>query len=243
MEAGWIAHLALLYSMLALGDLFRHARRVGGAAARGDTAGARAAIGMLVGRDTTRMDSDACRRAAIESLAESFVDGFLSAVFWYVVAGLPGLLAFKVASTMDSMVGYKTPQYLRFGWFGARFDDVMNYVPARLAWLLIAAVALVIPRTSAHKGLRVGWEQHGVIPGPNPGWSEATMAGALERRLIGPIWRNGALVTELWVGDPGDPAAGSENDLNLALRLATAAATLTVVIAVALISFWTQFVT
>src|SRR6185369_6195145 len=107
------------------------------AARRKQLDGARAAIALLVGRDTDKMDFDACRRAAIESLSENFVDGFLSALFWYALLGLPGLLLFKIASTMDSMVGYKTPPYLRFGWFGARLDDVMNYIPARVAWLLL----------------------------------------------------------------------------------------------------------
>ena len=92
-----------------------------------------------MGRDTTAWTRAACRRAAIESLSENLTDGFISAIFWYVLPGLPGLVVFKVVSTMDSMVGYKTPRYLRFGWCGARLDDVMNFVPARLTWLLIAA--------------------------------------------------------------------------------------------------------
>ena len=74
----------------------------------------------------------ACRRAAVESLSENLTDGFVSPLFWYVVAGTAGLVVFKVVSTMDSMVGYKTPRYLRFGWCGARLDDVMNFVPARI---------------------------------------------------------------------------------------------------------------
>jgi adenosylcobinamide-phosphate synthase len=88
--AGMLAHAVLLYMLIALGDLFKHVRRVGRAAAAGDERGARDAIGMLVGRDTDRMDVAACRRAAIESLAENFVDGFLSALFWYAIGGHGG---------------------------------------------------------------------------------------------------------------------------------------------------------
>ena len=143
---GWGVHLFFLYSMLALGDLLRHVWRVERALERGTLADGREAIARLVGRDTDRMDAGACRRAAVESLSESLTDGFTSPLFWYVLLGLPGVVLFKVVSTMDSMVGYKTPRYLRFGWCGARADDLMNYVPARLTWLLIALVAGGDPR-------------------------------------------------------------------------------------------------
>jgi adenosylcobinamide-phosphate synthase len=179
------------------------------------------------------MDVAACRRAAIESLSENFVDGYLSPVFWYLLLGLPGLLLFKVASTMDSMVGYKTPLYLRFGWCGARLDDVMNYVPARLAWLLLGLAAMPFRGLSSRKAWSVGWSQHSILPGPNPGWSEATVAGALQRRLIGPIWKDGAVVTEVWIGDASDPEAGRDmEDVRRAIRLIVAASVLLVVFAV-----------
>jgi adenosylcobinamide-phosphate synthase len=216
---GFAAHVFLLYSLLALRDLLRHAFAVGQAAARDDLDGARLAIAQLVGRDTGRMDIAACRRAAIESLAENLTDGWVSPIFWYALLGIPGIVLFKVASTMDSMVGYRTPRYLRFGWCGARTDDLMNFVPARLTWLLIAAVALALPQYSARKALAIGWAQHRVVPGPNSGWSEAAVAGALARRLVGPIWSGGRLVTDVWLGDPGDPEAGGAGDLEAAGRL------------------------
>ncbi len=218
-SAGFVLHVLFVYSLLALRDLFDHVWSVQRAARNEDLPAARKAAGLLVGRDTERMDIDACRRAAIESLSENFVDGFLSSIFWYALLGVPGLLLFKVASTMDSMVGYKTPNYLRFGWFGARLDDVMNYIPARLAWPLLALSALPVRGASAKKGWVAGFEQHAVLPGPNPGWSEATMAGVLQRRLIGPIWKNGALVTAVWIGFPSDPEGGKDIDVARALRV------------------------
>jgi len=226
---GLILHILVIYVLFALRDLVDHVRRVQKAAGRGDLSATHQAIGLFVGREVDRMDFTACRRAAIESLAESFVDGFLSALFWYVVLGLPGLLLFKVVSTMDSMVGFKTPKYLRFGWCGARVDDLMNYVPARLGWLLLGLSAIPFPGLSPMKGWRIGLGQHAVVPGPNAGWSEATMAGLLQRRLIGPIWKNGTLVTDVWLGDPADPPAGSDSDVFRALYvtiLGSAAATL-----------------
>lgn len=216
---GWALHAFLLYSLLALGDLVRHVWRVERALTRDDLPGARTAIAWLVGRDTAPMDAAACRRAAIESLSENLTDGFTSALFWYLLGGLPGLVLFKIVSTMDSMVGYKTPRYLQFGWCGARLDDVMNYLPARLTWLLLALVALVLPGCSARKALRVGYAQHGVLPGPNSGWSEAATAGGIARRLVGPIWMRGQLVTDVWLGDPNDPPAATHADLVRAVAL------------------------
>jgi adenosylcobinamide-phosphate synthase len=229
----------LAYSCLALRDLLKHSWAVEAAARAGDLAGARVAIARLVGRDTDRMDIAACRRAAIESLSENLTDGFTSAIAWYVVAGLPGLMLFKVVSTMDSMVGNKTPRYLRFGWCGARLDDVMNFIPARLTWILISVVAIFVPRCSAAKAFQVGWRQHAVLPGPNSGWSEAATAGGIQRRLIGPIWMGGTLVTDLWVGDAGDPAAGeAEADVLRASVLVCATGLVAAAIAVGIVATW-----
>ena len=214
-------HLFLLYSLLALGDLLRHGWQVEAALRRDDLAAARHGVSQLVGRDTGGMDAGACRRAVIESLAENLTDGFVSPVFWYVVAGVPGLVLFKVVSTMDSMVGYRTERYVRFGWCGARLDDVLNWLPARLTWLLLAASAAVVPGCSARDALRIGWSQHGVFPSPNSGWPEAAAAGAIGRRLLGPIYAGGALVTDLWLGDPSHPEALSAQDHARARALVT----------------------
>ena len=210
--AGAALHLFLLYSLLALRDLLKHVGAIDGAAEAGDLAGARKAAGRLVGRDTDRMDAAACRRSGMESLAENLVDGFVTPIFWYCLAGVPGIVIFKVVSTMDSVVGYKTERYLRFGWCGARLDDLMNLLPARLTWLLIAGAAALMPGGSIRGALAIGWRQHAVVPGPNAGWSEAALAGAIRRRLVGPIWLHGLQVTDLWVGDPSAPAGGTSAD-------------------------------
>ena len=119
-EVGWIFQVFVLYSMIALKDLCKHGLVIDRAA---DLDSARKAASMLVGRDTDVMDAAACRRAGMESLSENAVDGFVSRIFWYALLGLPGIVLFKVVSTMDSMVGFKTPQYRYFGWCGARLDD------------------------------------------------------------------------------------------------------------------------
>jgi len=209
----WLFHVFIVYSLLAFGDLLRHVRRVERLLGQHDLAAARAAIGRLVGRDTDRMDEGTCRRAAIESMSEGLPDGYVSAIFWYALLGLPGLVVFKVVSTMDSMVGYKTPRYLRLGWCGARLDDAMNFLPARLSWLLIALTAVFVPKCSPGKALAIGYRQARLLPSPNSGWPEAATAGAIQRRLVGPIFRNGQLVTDIWIGDPNDPPASSSADV------------------------------
>lgn len=215
----WLMHTFILYSLLALGDLVRHAWRVEDALARGDLTGGRSAVAMLVGRDTDRLDAAACRRAAIESMSENLPDGFVSALFWYVLAGLPGIVLFKVVSTMDSMVGFKSAKYLHFGWCGARLDDVLNFIPARVTCVLIAAVAICTPACSGRKSWLVAANQHGALPSPNSGWSEAAMAGAIQRRLVGPIWKDGELITETWLGNLNDPPAATRSDFTRAVAV------------------------
>ena len=183
------------------------------------------------------MDSAACRRAAIESLSENLTDGFTSPLAWYAIGGLPGLVVFKVVSTMDSMVGYKTPRYLQFGWCGARLDDVMNYPTARATWLLIAATAAILPSCSGLKAFRVGLRQHAILLGPNSGWSEAATAGGIQRRLVGPIWMKGQLVTDVWIGDPRDPPAETGGDVSRSLWLVTVSGLAAAGIAFAALTF------
>ncbi len=227
-QAHWMlaaaAHLFTLYSLIALGDLLKHGDAVDAAVHAGDACAARAAVAQLASRDTKRLDAHACRRTAVESLAENLVDGFMSPVFWYILAGLPGIIVFKLASTMDSMVGYKSPEYLRFGWFGARSDDLLNLIPARLCYLFLAGMAFLLPGCSGIKAARVGWQQHAIVPGPNAGWSEAAMAGAMQRRLAGPIWVGDDLVTTAWLGDPSDAAAGTGSDYRKARQALMATA-------------------
>jgi len=235
--AGWLFHVFVVYSLLALGDLVRAVWRVERALERQDLAAARFAISRLVGRDTDRMDEGACRRAAIESLSENLPDGFVSAIFWYVLLGLPGIVVFKVVSTMDSMVGYRTPRHRRFGWCGARLDDVMNFVPARLTWLLLSVSAVAIPGGSPAKALAMGYRQARLLPSPNSGWPEAATAGAIQRRLLGPIWKDGRLVTEIWLGDPDDPPVSVHADMTRAVTVNVIAGVEAAVLAVLILTW------
>lgn len=137
---------------------------------REDLGGARAGLNALVGRDPMGLDETHVSSAVIESLAENFVDGFLSPLFYYVLLGLPGAMAFKAVSTLDSMVGYQNEKYLDLGWASARADDFLNYVPARIGGILLAHTG---------RGSFSALRDRKKPSSPNSGWPMAAMAGAL----------------------------------------------------------------
>lgn len=160
-------------------SLVQHVAAVAAALRQGLPAG-RNAVGMIVGRDVTGMDQSAVARGAIESAAENFADGVVAPAFWFLLGGLPGIMAYKMVNTADSMIGYRTDKYREFGWAAARLDDVMNYIPARISALLII---MATGSKSAIKVVRSDSRQH---RSPNAGWPEAAMAGALGVALSGP---------------------------------------------------------
>ena len=211
--------LYVVWSLLALGDLCKHGKRIAKAIDDDDLPEARNAVGTLVGRDLDKMDKHDCCRAGIESISENLTDGVVSPLLFYLVFGIPGMVIFKVVSTMDSMVGYKSEKYLKFGWCGARLDDAMNYVPARLTWGFVCILAYLLPTFDGVAAFKTGLTKRKLFPGPNSGWSEAAAAGALSLMLIGPVWRNGVLVTDLWIGPQNGTRFPSTMDLRKMLLL------------------------
>ena len=127
---------------------------------------------MIVGRDTAAMTEPDVARAAIESAAENLSDGVVAPVFWYLILGLPGIVAYKLVNTADSMIGHMTPRYREFGWASARLDDVLNLIPARLTALLIALThgwvdpAPILRDAPKHRSPNAGWPEG--CPGPGP---------------------------------------------------------------------------
>lgn len=150
-----------------------------------DMAGARALLPSLCGRDPAALDAAGLTRATVESLAENTSDAQVAPLFWAAIGGVPGVLVYRGANTLDAMIGHRSPRYARFGWAAARFDDVLNYVPARLTGLLTVLCAPVVggsPRAAA-RAWRRDAARH---PSPNAGVAEASFAGALGVRLGGP---------------------------------------------------------
>ena len=148
---------------------------------------------MIVGRDPENLDENAVARSAIESAAENFSDGVIAPAFWFLIFGLPGIMAYKIINTADSMIGYRNERYEDFGWAAARLDDIVNWVPARITGALICL---------AHWS-KAGWDTMQADAhhhrSPNAGWPEAAMAGVLGIAISGPRSYNGTMTTLPWV--------------------------------------------
>jgi len=173
-------------------------------------------VAMIVGRDTAKMDAEQVSRAAIESMAENFSDGFVAPVFWFLVAGLPGIIIYKAINTADSMIGYKNKTFKDFGWATARLDDVVNWIPARLS-------ALCIWMTT---GRPVKWytiaQNAKLHRSPNAGWPESAVAYALEISLSGPRSYEGQIQKFPWVNPLGRKNIGPQ-EIDNAVRVLWAA--------------------
>ena len=197
---GWAFILAALIGSLGLAarSLHDHVAAVRRALDTDDLDAARAAVGMIVGRDIADLDREGVAAAALESLAESFNDGVVAPLFWFLAAGLAGLFAYKAVNTADSIIGHREEPYRCFGWAAARVDDLMNLVPARLAGAVIALVA--------GRGWATMFRDASRHASPNAGWPEAAMAGALGVKLGGPARYDGVLHPRPTFGDGAPPS-------------------------------------
>jgi adenosylcobinamide-phosphate synthase len=205
----WIAITLLAVPGMAAGSLYRHVRAVAAPLRDGRIADARMAVGMIVGRDTERLDEAGVARAAVESLAESFCDGVVAPLFWLMLGGLPGLWAYKAINTADSLIGHYELRWRAFGWAAARLDDLLNLIPARLSGLLLCLGGM--------GGWRIMLRDAGRHASPNAGWPEAAMAGALHVSLAGPIAYDGVTQDKPWIGSGRRDLQA--DDIDAALRL------------------------
>jgi len=178
-QFGWLVSIVIAAILISQRSLVQHVSAVG-QALRLSVGDGRIAVAQIVGRDTATMDKPAVTRAAIESAAENLSDGVIAPAFWFLVGGLPGILLYKITNTADSMIGYHTEKYRDFGWAAARFDDLLNWIPARLTALLMAAVH---GQLRAWRIISSDAQKH---RSPNAGWPEAAMARALDVSLAGP---------------------------------------------------------
>ena len=185
---GWVIHLVpdggllevvVAAVLIAQRSLVDHVRAVADAL-RLSLGDGRRMVARIVGRDTRQMQPDDVARAAIESAAENLSDGVVAPAFWFLVGGLPGLILYKITNTADSMIGHRTARFEQFGWAAARFDDLLNLVPARLTAILIA---LTHGRLDAVRPIMRDAPLH---RSPNAGWPEAAMAAVLNIALSGP---------------------------------------------------------
>jgi adenosylcobinamide-phosphate synthase len=197
---GWMLEAVLASTLIAYRGLHDRVRDVAEALYQG-LAAARTAVAHIVGRDTERLDAHGVARAAAESLAENFCDGVVAPMFWFALFGLPGLCAYKAVNTLDSMIGQRNPRFEHFGKAAARLDDALNWVPARLAGLIMVAAARFLPEARMRDAWRAVRRDAGRHRSPNAGWPEAALAGALGFRLAGPREYADGLVEDAWMGD------------------------------------------
>lgn len=185
--------ILLIFYCLAGTTLVREVREVFKAVDRSLEEG-RKQVSRIVGRDTSELSAQEVRTAALETLAENLSDGVIAPLFWYLLLGVPGMLAYKMINTLDSMVGYKNERYRQFGCFAARLDDVANYIPARLTALLMV---LASKRLSLLSFVGKYGNQHA---SPNSGYPEAALAGILNCRFGGPHNYFGEEVWKPYIG-------------------------------------------
>ncbi|MDR7123413.1 adenosylcobinamide-phosphate synthase CbiB [Pseudotabrizicola sp. 4114] len=195
--------------LLAQKSLVDHVRAVATGLRQSLPAG-RQAVAMIVGRDTAALDAPGVARAAIESAAENLSDGVIAPAFWFLIGGLPLMLVYKITNTADSMIGHRTPRHEQFGWASARFDDLLNLIPARLTAVLIAVSH---GWTNARPILR----DAPLHRSPNAGWPEAAMAVVLNVSLSGPRAYHGVMSEFPWVWPEGRRDAGPA-DVDAACR-------------------------
>ena len=191
---GWVFDSIIIFFCLAGTTLIREVRQVFLAVDRSLEEG-RIQVARIVGRDTTELSAQEVRTAALETLAENLSDGVIAPLFWLAILGLPGMMAYKMVNTLDSMIGYKTERYKDFGCWAAHIDDIANYIPARLTALLMAIA-------SPRKGLlRFIWRNGRRHASPNSGYPEAALAGILNCRFGGPHYYFGQLFDKPYIGE------------------------------------------
>ncbi|MHB8149862.1 MAG: adenosylcobinamide-phosphate synthase CbiB [Desulfobulbia bacterium] len=228
---GTAASIVILYTTIATRDLVRHSTEVYVALQNGNLPEARKRVGMIVGRDTANLDQAGVTRAAVESVAESMVDGVTAPLFFALLGGPVGAMLYKAVNTMDSMFGYKNAQYRKFGWAAARLDDLANFIPARLTSLMIPAASFPL-RLDPKRSLLTLLRDRFAHASPNSGHTEAAVAGALGVQLGGPNSYFGTVLEKPTIGDPTRPL--EPQDILRANRLMLLASALTLLVCLAL---------
>ncbi len=214
----------LVFCCLAGTTLIREVRQVFLALDRSLEKG-RKQVARIVGRDTSELSAQEVRTAALETLAENLSDGVIAPLFWYALLGVPGMLAYKMVNTLDSMIGYKTERYKDFGCWAAHIDDIANYIPARLTALLMVIVAGK-PQLASFV-----WKNGRRHASPNSGYPEAALAGILNCRFGGPHHYFGQLFDKPYIGTNDRPLTTA--DMKTAVRVNRTAEILMVLLVVA----------
>ncbi|MCQ9207679.1 MAG: adenosylcobinamide-phosphate synthase CbiB [Omnitrophica bacterium] len=198
--AGTFAWIFLAYTSLATKGLFLHARKVVREVTAKNICAARKQLSRIAGRDTERLSEGEVVKATVESIAENTNDGIIAPLFYLMLGGPTLAIAYKAINTLDSMVGYKSKKYIHFGWFSAKLDDLVNFLPARITGLFIAASSFILKK-NFKDSFKIMFRDGRKHPSPNSGICEAAMAGALGIKLGGPSTYQGKLSRKPYLGD------------------------------------------
>lgn len=225
-----ILSVVLIFFCLAGTTLRREVRMVFAALDRSLDEGRRQ-VSRIVGRDTSALSAQEVRTAALETLAENLSDGVVAPLFWLCLLGVPGMMAYKMVNTLDSMIGYRTERYKEFGCWAAHIDDIANWLPARItaAAIVMAGWAYLAlkGRRKSLAGLAAFVMSNGLRhASPNSGWPEAALAATLDCRFGGPHIYFGQMVEKPFIGS--NPRALSTHDMTVSLRVCMAAEALCV---------------
>jgi adenosylcobinamide-phosphate synthase len=203
--AGFVLYLAIGWR-----SLMQHAKAISTPLHQGDLTTARQAVSLIVSRDTDTLNEQEIAKAATESVLENGADALFAALFWFIVAGVPGVVIYRLSNTLDAMWGYKNPRFLYFGWAAARFDDLLNFIPARLTALAYTLCGGIHGRTqNAWQSWR---QQAGTWKSPNAGPVMAAGAGAIGVELGGSAQYEGQNQTRPILGSGSAPMAASIDD-------------------------------
>jgi len=218
--AGAVLTVWVAYATLATRSLHSESRGVVRTLAAGDITGARKRLSWIVSRDTSQLDEREILRAVIETVSENISDGIVAPLLFLSFGGPVGAMAYKAVNTMDSMVGYLNDRYRYFGWFAARADDVVNYIPSRLTALLMVAGAAAL-RLDWRNAWKVALRDARRMKSPNAGYPEAAAAGALNIQLGGPNVYSGRIEQKPTLGDDVNPLSLSVYSTTIRLMYAT----------------------
>lgn len=228
---GWVVEVWMIFTVLAGRCLANAALDVERPLRAGNLAASREKLSWIVGRDTSQLQPPQINRGVVETVAENTVDGIIAPLFFLLLGGAPLAMAYKAVNTLDSMVGYKHEKYRAIGMVSARLDDIANYIPARLSWLLLSAAAFLCRQNGA-RALQIGWRDRYNHSSPNCAWSEASVAGALGISLGGPNDYFGERVEKPWIGDAQRDI--SVDDISHTIRLMWVASMLALALFIAL---------
>lgn len=201
---GYVAWIYAAYTTIAARDLHDRARAISNRLSSGSVADARQKLSGIVSRNTAELDEDGIVISVVESVAENTADGIVAPLFYLALGGPVLAMAYKAVNTLDSMVGYKNEKYKDFGWFSAKMDDAVNYIPARICGALIS-MASFISGSGFRKPFKTMLRDGRKHPSPNSGISEAAMAGAVRIRLGGTWSYDGKEASKPFLGDREGP--------------------------------------